>query len=867
MAQNEAVDMVARWAASGAMALTGRADAAALGPPDGLVPGLDRLARLFPDLDPLSLLAERAALAGLVRQGRTSCGGRGRLLRTGDGWLALSLPRRDDLDLLPAWLEPTTLGGCVGSEADPPWGAVATAVRGKATADLEQRGAQLGLALAGLGSATPRPPVVATALGVAPARSPRGTVVVDLSALWAGPLCGALLAGAGASVVKVESTTRPDGTRSGPAAFFDRLNAGKRSVVLDLTRRDGVATLPRLVEQADVVIEASRPRPSANWGSTPPPAWRRADLRCGCRSPATAATTVPAAPGSGMTPQWRADWPSPTGPVLFCADAIADPCAGLAAASACLASLAAGGAVVAGRGDVGGGCVPGRTDPPGVDLAGRVTADGTRALGPVTALRGRHGGGAQRARRRAMTSLLLRDVELDGRRADVRCVDGVVASVGSAGAGAGADEVVVGGGGALLPGLHDHHVHLMAMAADARSVDVGPGAVAGPSALGRALRATADRTPSGQWVRATKYHDSVAGPLDRSVLDGLVGDRPVRVQHRSGAMWILSSAACRAIGLDDAPPVGAERDSDGRPTGRLVRLDRWLRTRLPPGPEPDLQRVAHRLNRLGVTGVTDTTPVESPADLDALAGAGPTLRVQATGAIALAGADFPPGVGRGPVKVVLSDHDLPSLDELTGWFHEAHGQGRPVAVHCVTRASLVLALAAWDLTGVGRSDRIEHGSVIPAELIATLARLGLTVVTQPGFVAERGDHYLAEVDPADLGDLYRCATLLDGGVRMAASTDAPYTDPDPWSAIAAAVTRRTRTGRRLGPGERIVAERALALFLGPLCDPGAGPRRVRVGAPADLVLLDVPRTRALGAPRADDVVITVVGGQIAWRGA
>ena len=55
--------MVARWAASGAMALTGRADAAALGPPDGLVPGLDRLARPFPDLDPLSLLAERAALA------------------------------------------------------------------------------------------------------------------------------------------------------------------------------------------------------------------------------------------------------------------------------------------------------------------------------------------------------------------------------------------------------------------------------------------------------------------------------------------------------------------------------------------------------------------------------------------------------------------------------------------------------------------------------------------------------------------------------------------------------------------------------------------------------------------------------------
>jgi hypothetical protein len=68
-----------RWATSGVMALTGTAGRA-LGPPIGLLEGLDRLAPSFPDLDPLALLGERAALMGLWRRGSTSCGGSCRLL-------------------------------------------------------------------------------------------------------------------------------------------------------------------------------------------------------------------------------------------------------------------------------------------------------------------------------------------------------------------------------------------------------------------------------------------------------------------------------------------------------------------------------------------------------------------------------------------------------------------------------------------------------------------------------------------------------------------------------------------------------------------------------------------------------------------
>ena len=79
-------------------------------------------------------------------------------------------------------------------------------------------------------------------------RSLRGLTVVDLSSLWAGPLCGRLLADRGARVIKVESTARPDGARRGPSSIYDALNAGKESVSIDLRTQTGMAVLRALIE-------------------------------------------------------------------------------------------------------------------------------------------------------------------------------------------------------------------------------------------------------------------------------------------------------------------------------------------------------------------------------------------------------------------------------------------------------------------------------------------------------------------------------------------------------------------------------------------------------------------------------------------
>ncbi len=213
----------------------------------------------------------------------------------------------------------------------------------------------------------------------------------------------------------------------------------------------------------------------------------------------------------------------------------------------------------------------------------------------------------------------------------------------------------------------------------------------------------------------------------------------------------------------------------------------------------------------------------------------------------------------GPVKVLLDDDALPTLDDLGDTIRGAHAEHRVVAFHCVTRLQLVVAVTALDAAGARPGDRIEHGSVIPAEMLPHLRRLHLTVVTQPHFVAERGDDYLREVDADDRDSLYRVRSLVDAGILVAAGTDAPFGGFDPWASMAAAVTRRTRHGQDIGARERIEARAAVDLFLGSE-DAPASPRTIAVGQPADLCVLGVPWRALPGALRDAPVRRTFIAG-------
>jgi predicted amidohydrolase YtcJ len=461
--------------------------------------------------------------------------------------------------------------------------------------------------------------------------------------------------------------------------------------------------------------------------------------------------------------------------------------------------------------------------------------------------------------------LLIGDVEVDGRRVSVAVSDGRIVPITDRSDLAAAVEVD-GHGGALIAGLHDHHLHVTATAAAGMSVDVSHVGAGDVDGLAAALRAADADHPPDVWLRVVGYHESIAGDLDRHDLDRWVPRRPVRLQDRTGARWTLNSAGAAAVDLLHAAEGGIERDSRGVPTGRLHRADDWLRRRLPPGGRPDLAGVGRRLATMGVVGVTDTTAWADPTGFtvlaDAVIGGDLPQRVTVTGGPELTDVLPPAEVGWGPVKVVLDDAEYPAIDELAAQIDAAHALGRSVAFHTVTRASLVLAVAALESATRRAGDRLEHGAVIPPELFEAIRGLALTVVTQPGFVRERGDRYLADVDPDDVPHLYRCRSLLDAGIPVAASSDAPYSDLDPWAGMRTSMSRRTLGGGVLGEDERVDAATALQLWQGAADDPGGPPRRVGQGQAADLVLLDRPLAALLEHPCAEAVVATIVGGRV-----
>ena len=243
-------------------------------------------------------------------------------------------------------------------------------------------------------------------------------------------------------------------------------------------------------------------------------------------------------------------------------------------------------------------------------------------------------------------------------------------------------------GGALLPGLHDHHIHLLSLAESLRSVSVGPQEVADVGELHLKLRSAGGKG----WIRAVGYHESVAGDLTKDELDEIVRNRPLRIQHTSGAMWMLNTLGMKLLGVSEITP-GAEVDTSGKATGRLFRNDAILRrgsldNLSESGASTDLQRtkeldeVGNMLASFGVTGVTDATPgygdaevgfFRNMSDVGAIPQRLTLMPSVETSVETTLEASFArsTSVGKpkhrvsfGPHKIILSDHLLPDFSKL-----------------------------------------------------------------------------------------------------------------------------------------------------------------------------------------------------------
>jgi hypothetical protein len=325
----------AQWGSSGLAYLTGLSD----GPPDfsraNVLARAEHVAaaagqRMHIAIDAAGLLTGRAGLLGLTRGGRVSAGGATRLLAARDGWCGITLSRPDDVSAVPALLRADDV------PADP-WPALQRWAATRPVSAITERAGLLDIPAAALGEAAAASPRIRRMGSRAHAGEPAGLLVADLSSMWAGPLCGQLLARAGATVVKVESPRRPDGTRDGNRAFFDWINGEKLSYCLDFDAQ--ADELRELLAVADIVIEGSRPAALERRRLGPDHVTPRAGriwLRISGYDDPRPAFGDDAAVAGGLAGT------AIDGPV-FCGDAIADPLTGLDAALAVVESLGRGG--------------------------------------------------------------------------------------------------------------------------------------------------------------------------------------------------------------------------------------------------------------------------------------------------------------------------------------------------------------------------------------------------------------------------------------------------------------------------------------------------------------------------------------------
>jgi predicted amidohydrolase YtcJ len=469
------------------------------------------------------------------------------------------------------------------------------------------------------------------------------------------------------------------------------------------------------------------------------------------------------------------------------------------------------------------------------------------------------------------------------------------------------------GGKTLMPGFVDSHCHVLAQAASLQGINCSPKAVSSIHDLEDVVRRRAETTQSGEWIRGSGYDDlsllEKRHPT-RWDLDRAAPNHPVRLDHRSGHATVLNGRALEMAGIDSSTPDPVEgvidRDSaTGEPTGLLFEMAGYLRQRL--GTSRDqgsFQRYVHQLNNTllgyGITSVQDAGPdnglerwqtfqeLQSSGALQCrvtmFAGVSHLTEFQSAGLTWGAG-DDQLRLGHAKIMVTLTTGALePNMEALAELVDNAHRSGFPIAIHAIEQEAIESAVKSLtsasplsnpeSTNDIQPLDRIEHCAECPPSLVAEIARSGCMVVTQPGFVYWNGDNYLQRADAPMLPNLYPVGSLAKAGISLAFGSDAPVIDPDPWSAIYNAVTRKTSTGSSLPPEtsqeQKISIAEALSMYTaaGAIAE-GTGNQKGTIlpGMLADMVLLDTdPMTTEPDQLKDIRAVMTILGGRVVWGG-
>ncbi len=429
-------------------------------------------------------------------------------------------------------------------------------------------------------------------------------------------------------------------------------------------------------------------------------------------------------------------------------------------------------------------------------------------------------------------------------------------------------------GARVIPGFVDAHMHAVMLANFAPQISALPPAVNSLAELTEAVRRRRAEQGPDTWIEGWGYDEALLAEKrspTRWDLDAGSPDAPACIMRTCGHIRCVNSRALEIAGItrDTPDPVGGEieRDADGEPNGVLKETARDLVTPFIPKPsKADAVRNIVSLGRLlssqGIVATTDMCSVDGTDTYPLLAAAAREGFKQDVAtymlwdyikadpeAYRLGAAEMDRGqqVFAAGVKVLTDG----SVSGRTAWFYEpflpsdrdlgtkscgmptctdedidaalafCRAHGCQLSLHAMgTRAidrvvDRVLAAGLWD-AGPVPPVRIEHVTAPSERAVAAMAEHGMVVVTQPIFPYAEVGTYVANLGERRTRSCYPLRTMVDAGVTVCVSTDAPATSwavpSDPFPNIKSAVTRRAFNGFDFNAAEALTVEEALARY-------------------------------------------------------
>lgn len=468
------------------------------------------------------------------------------------------------------------------------------------------------------------------------------------------------------------------------------------------------------------------------------------------------------------------------------------------------------------------------------------------------------------------------------------------------------------GGGTLLPGFVDAHAHIWKIGHLLTTLlDVRP--VSSLAELGGRVRAHAARLPAGAWLYGRGYNEARfadgRGPT-RHDLDAVVADRPVVLMRTCAHIIACNSRALAVAGItkDTPTPPGGEilRDGAGEPTGVLSERAMGLVLQRMPAPTADeyagmiTAALAHQLSR-GITSTNDAGVASElldtyrrldgdghlPARVNVMAlrvvdgiGAVPlpsrrhvtdrlridTVKFFADGGLSGATAALSVPYRHADTRGVLRMHE----EEFLALAREAHNAGWRIATHAIGDLAIDQVLRVYAALGTAPiRHRIEHFGLPTDEQLARAARRGIIAVPQTIFIRALGRNFRQYLPDVLLPRAYPVRAMLDAGLTVALSSDAPVVENDsPLAGLEAALTRTDAEGHVIAGDQAISLDEALDAYTrGGAIASGDEDRRGRLeaGLQADLTVLsgDI-RSTPPEALTSLSVTQTWVGGRLAY---